>query len=149
MLGDREFGALLVDKTFDADWLVKDLTERGSKVVILSRSNSKNVFILSAVNYRHEQKSLSKRHKSHTICPPSPSLGKCGVMDKIGVKNRCSPYAARLYARSKPLNTKNAFSAAQNRSGKMAPKMANNATDVCHVTSVSAASKSQVLRTCS
>ena len=54
MLGDREFGALLVDKTFDADWLVKDLTERGSKVVILSRSNSKNVFILSAVNYRHE-----------------------------------------------------------------------------------------------
>ena len=54
LLGDREFGALLVDKTFDADWLVKDLTERGSKVVILSRSNSKNVFILSAVNYRHE-----------------------------------------------------------------------------------------------
>ena len=29
---------------------------------------------------------------------------KFGVMDKIGVKNRCSPYAARLYARSKPLN---------------------------------------------
>ena len=35
-----------------------------------------------------------------------------GVMDKIGVKNRCSPYAARLYARSKPLNTKNALVAA-------------------------------------
>ena len=65
-----------------------------------------------------------------------------GVMDKIGVKNRCSPYAARLYVRSKPLNTKNAFSAAQNRSGKMAPKMANNATDVCPVTNVSAAGKS-------
>ena len=30
-------------------------------------------------------------------------------MDKIGVKNRCIPYAARLYKRSKPLNTKNAF----------------------------------------
>ena len=65
-----------------------------------------------------------------------------GVMDKIGVKNRCSPYAARLYARSKPLNTKNAFFAAQNRSGKMAPKRANNATDVCPVTSVLAAGKS-------
>ena len=67
-----------------------------------------------------------------------------GVMDKFHAKNRCSPYAARLYARSKPLNTKNAFSAAQNRSGKMAPKMANNATDVCPVTSVSAAGKSEI-----
>ena len=65
-----------------------------------------------------------------------------GVMDKIGVKNRCSPYAARLYKRSKPLNTKNAFFAAQNRSGKMAPKVANNAIDACPVTSVSAVGKS-------
>ena len=47
---------------------------------------------------------------------------RIGVMDKIGVKNRCSPYAAKLYKKSKPLNTKNAFFAAQNRSGKMAPK---------------------------
>ena len=38
-----------------------------------------------------------------------------GVMDKFHAKKRCSPYAARLYARSKPLNTKNAFSAAPNR----------------------------------
>ena len=67
---------------------------------------------------------------------------KIGVMDKIGVKNRCSPYAARLYKRSKPLNTKNAFFAAQNRSGKMAPKVANNAIDACPVTSVSAVGKS-------
>lgn len=65
-----------------------------------------------------------------------------GVMDKIGVKNRCIPYAGRLYKRSKPLSTKNAFFAAQNRSGKMAPKVANNATDACPVTSVSAAGKS-------
>ena len=65
-----------------------------------------------------------------------------GVMDKFHAKNRCSPYAARLYARSKPLNTKNAFFAAQNRSGKMAPKVANNATDACPVTSVSAVGKS-------
>ena len=41
LIKDREFGALLADKAFDADWLVKDLTERGSKVVIPPRSNRK------------------------------------------------------------------------------------------------------------
>ena len=34
----------------------------------------KNVFIVSAVNYRYEQKSLSKRYQSHTICPLLPLL---------------------------------------------------------------------------
>ena len=33
LIKDGEFGALLADKAFDADWLVKDLTERGSKVL--------------------------------------------------------------------------------------------------------------------
>ena len=41
LIRDREFGALLADKAFDADWLVKDLTERGRKVVIPPRSNRK------------------------------------------------------------------------------------------------------------
>ena len=41
LIRDREFEALLADKAFDADWLVKDLTERGSKVVIPPRSNRK------------------------------------------------------------------------------------------------------------
>ena len=41
LIRDREFGALLADKAFDADWLVKDLTEWGSKVVIPARSNRK------------------------------------------------------------------------------------------------------------
>ena len=41
LIKDWEFGALLADKAFDADWLVKDLTERGSKVVIPPRSNRK------------------------------------------------------------------------------------------------------------
>jgi len=41
LIRDREFGVLLADKAFDADWLVKDLTERGSKVVIPPRSNRK------------------------------------------------------------------------------------------------------------
>ena len=29
LIRDREFGALLADKAFDADWLVKDLTRTG------------------------------------------------------------------------------------------------------------------------
>ena len=37
----ENWGALLADKAFDADGLVKDLTERGSKVVIPLRSNRK------------------------------------------------------------------------------------------------------------
>ena len=41
MIKDREFGALLADNAFNAGWLVKDLTELGSKVVILPRSNRK------------------------------------------------------------------------------------------------------------
>ena len=31
----------MADKAFDADWLVKDLTERGSQVVIPPRSDRK------------------------------------------------------------------------------------------------------------
>ena len=52
------------------------------------------------------------------LMPLSRGSVHLGVMDKFHAKNRCSPYAARLYARSKPLNTKNAFSAAPNRSRK-------------------------------
>ena len=33
-----------------------------------------NVFIVSAVNYRHKQKSLPKRYQSYTICPLLPLL---------------------------------------------------------------------------
>ena len=38
LLGDREFEALLADKAFDADGLVKDLTKRSSKVPSCRRS---------------------------------------------------------------------------------------------------------------
>ena len=41
LIRDRECGALLADKAFDADWLVKDLAGRGGKVVIPPRSNRK------------------------------------------------------------------------------------------------------------
>lgn len=34
LIKDKEFGALLADKAFDADWLLLDLEARGSKAVI-------------------------------------------------------------------------------------------------------------------
>ena len=34
LIKDKEFGALLADKAFDADWLLLDLESRGSKAVI-------------------------------------------------------------------------------------------------------------------
>ena len=94
------------------------------------------------MNESANKKPFSVTGEGLQINTPITATTISGVMDKIGVKNRCSPYAARLYKRSKPLNTKNAFFAAQNRSGKMAPKVANNATDACSVTSVSAVGKS-------
>ncbi|STZ51073.1 transposase IS4 family [Neisseria dentiae] len=41
LIKEKEFDALLADKAFDADWLVEELTERGSKVVIPPRNNRK------------------------------------------------------------------------------------------------------------
>ena len=41
LIKDKEFDALLADKAFDTDWLVEELTERGSKVVIPPRNNRK------------------------------------------------------------------------------------------------------------
>ncbi|QMT45935.1 IS5 family transposase [Neisseria dentiae] len=41
LIKEKEFDALLADKAFDADWLVEELTERGSKVVIPLRNNRK------------------------------------------------------------------------------------------------------------
>ena len=37
----------------------------------------KNVFIVSAVNYRHEQKNLPKRYQSRAICASPSPAGKC------------------------------------------------------------------------
>ena len=65
-------------------------------------------------------------------------------MDKFHAKNRRSPYAARLYARSKPLNTKNAFSAAQHRSKRTADKTANNVTNATAAATVSVVAKTSI-----
>ena len=42
LLEGVDFGALIGDKAFDADWLVADLDARGAAAVIPSKSNRKN-----------------------------------------------------------------------------------------------------------
>lgn len=39
LIKGKEFGALLADKAFNADWLIKDLDAIGSKAVIPPRAN--------------------------------------------------------------------------------------------------------------
>ena len=39
LIKDISFGALLADKAFDADWLLKELDERGAAAVIPPKSN--------------------------------------------------------------------------------------------------------------
>ena len=41
LIHDVSFGALLADKTFDADWLLQDLDERGATTVIPPKSHRK------------------------------------------------------------------------------------------------------------
>ena len=41
LLKGLSFGALIGDKAFDADWLVKELNRRGAEAVIPSRKNRK------------------------------------------------------------------------------------------------------------
>ena len=41
LIHDVFFGALLADKTFDADWLLQGLDKRGATAVILPKSNRK------------------------------------------------------------------------------------------------------------
>ena len=57
----------------------------------------KNVFIVSAVNYRYEQKSLPKRYKSHAICPPFSLFWKVPVNAQHHVRWTCTMSRAILY----------------------------------------------------
>jgi transposase len=41
LIADLEFGALLADKAFDANWIIETLNERGAKVVISQRPQRK------------------------------------------------------------------------------------------------------------
>ena len=46
------FDALLADKTFDADWLLQDLDERGATAVIPPKTNSKLQLNYDAKRYK-------------------------------------------------------------------------------------------------
>ena len=41
LIENVSFGALLADKAFDADWLLKELDERGAAAVIPPKANRK------------------------------------------------------------------------------------------------------------
>ncbi len=41
LIADLEFGALLADKAFDANWIIETLNERGAKIVISQRPHRK------------------------------------------------------------------------------------------------------------
>lgn len=41
LIADLEFGELLADKAFDANWIIETLNERGAKVVISQRPQRK------------------------------------------------------------------------------------------------------------
>lgn len=41
LIADLEFGAILADKAFDANWIIETLNERGAKVVISQRPQRK------------------------------------------------------------------------------------------------------------
>ena len=50
LIKDREFNALLADKTFDADWLLEELNERACQAVIPPTSKRK---LQRAYDHRH------------------------------------------------------------------------------------------------
>ena len=61
------------------------------------QKSAKNVFIVSAVNYRHEQKSLPKRYQSHAICSPFSLFWKVPVNAQHRAKWICTMSRAILY----------------------------------------------------
>ena len=55
LIEDVDFQALLADKAFDADWLLKELNDRGAKAVIPPKSNRKvqRIFDQFMYKWRH------------------------------------------------------------------------------------------------
>ena len=55
LIRDVEFGGLIADKAFDADWIIADLNARGAKVVISqhSRRSQPLVIDLEIYKWRH------------------------------------------------------------------------------------------------
>ena len=42
LIRDKEFGGLIADKAFDADWIIETLNERGAKIVISQHQRRTN-----------------------------------------------------------------------------------------------------------
>ena len=55
LIGGLDFGALLADKAFDADWLLAELNERGTTAVIPPKSNriGPRIFDKAIYAWRH------------------------------------------------------------------------------------------------
>ena len=55
LIEDIEFGGLIADKAFDANWIIADLNERGAKVVISqhSRRSQPLAIDLEVYKWRH------------------------------------------------------------------------------------------------
>ena len=55
LIKDIEFGGLIADKAFDANWIIADLNERGAKVVISqhSRRSQPLAIDLEVYKWRH------------------------------------------------------------------------------------------------
>ena len=47
-----EFEAFLADKAFDADWIIKELNQRGAKIVISQRPNRLRPLAIDAEIYK-------------------------------------------------------------------------------------------------
>jgi transposase len=52
LLQGVEFGGLIADKAFDADWIVADLNERGAKVVISQHSRRSQPLVIDPEIYK-------------------------------------------------------------------------------------------------
>ena len=55
LIMDKSFGALLADKAFDADWLIKELTQKGIEPVIPPRKgrNTERCYDRGKYKWRH------------------------------------------------------------------------------------------------
>ena len=55
LIKDKSFGALLADKAFDADWLIKELTQKGIEPVIPPRKgrNTERCYDRGKYKWRH------------------------------------------------------------------------------------------------
>lgn len=52
LIEDSEFDALIGDKAFDANWIIKMLNERGSKIVISQHPNRINPLAIDTEMYK-------------------------------------------------------------------------------------------------